>query len=196
MPNGKKKYKNYNKKNFEKRVRHIILKNKETKHISFEYNQTTISTAALGSSRLAHLTGITQGDGNVNRDGNQVRLSGLFAQMVFTAADTTNIIRVIVARYKGQYTSSPFPSTEVYNIIDLDDLDVVYDRAITIGTAGPASKMIKIKLKFRNKNLIQFDTTTSTSVTVNPYYIYFVSDSGAVSHPEMTGQIRVYYKDI
>lgn len=198
MPNGKrykkKRYNRSNSKNLKKVIRSVMYKEMETKHNSTTYNQVAVSTAALGTARLYHVTGVTQGSGNTNRDGHQIRLSGMYMNLMYAAADTTNILRVIVFRYKGRYDVNPI-TEEVYSILDLDDYDIKYDKTHVVSANGPAIKNIKIGMKFRYNNLIQYDDSTATSVTVNPYYVYFVSDSSVVTHPTITGQIRTYWKD-
>lgn len=197
MPYGKKyRKKPYkkNNKNLTRAVRSIIYKTMETKHNSTTYNQVTVGTQGLGAARLYHVTGVSQGSGNTQRDGHQIKLSGMYMNIILAAADSTNILRIIVFRYKGRYTAGPM-TAEVYSILDLDDVEAIYDKTHVVSTNGPAAKNIKIALKFRNRNLIQYDDSTDTSVTVNPWFVYFVTDSAAVTHPTITGQIRTYWKD-
>ena len=179
-------------------IRKEIYGNMETKHFSTTYNESPVSDTSGGVTRFFHVTGISQGDTNGTRDGNQVRLTTIYGKFTLIGKDTTNELRCVIGRYKkGGYTATPFGGTlETNTPIDLDDIEVLSDRLYTVGTAGANIRTFTVFKKFgRRPRLIQFDSTGATDVNTM-YFVYFVSDSVAADHPLINGYVRVFFKDV
>lgn len=178
-----------------KDVNKAIDRKTETKHRSISVSLAPISTYAIGSPRTDHLTSIATGTSNATRIGNRIRVSRIKGQYSVVYADSTNVVRFIIARYKKQWEANPFAGIEVYTCLDLDDWDVLVDRFVTVGTNNPTKRFFFNK-SIKRSTQITYDDTGSNDVNVNPYFMYTVSDSGAVSHPTITGCLRIFWKDM
>lgn len=179
-------------------VKNILHKSKETKFAGFSADATDVQD--VGRTPITvHLSAIAQGDGENERDGTLVRATGLYFKGFVAGADTTNVVRLIVARYKHDWLSAPFGSIAPTTLLDLDTFDVLWDKMLVTGSSGPAVRPFEIKINLRKKNKlgmpITFDGTASNNVSVNPLYLYAVSDSGAISDPTISYEGRLYYKD-
>lgn len=195
MPYKRKRTKTYRKRNFKKAIQAVINSNLETKQRDIELNSVAIPDQALGGITY-ELPYLTQGDGQNGRTGNLINVTGIYSMFHFRAADTTNAIRIILYIPKC-------PTDEVavdyYELIDQDKYTVLYDRLISLSTQGPTSKTVSLRRSFKRGGkkgiAVHYSSGTANAYTKNAIKLYFVSDSGAVTHPDVSGFLRMYFKD-
>lgn len=191
-------------KSFNSRVRAIassvVKKNSETKHKTFEYNVQSISDSATGNVVDQALNAIAGGSGKSQRTGNAVFLSGLNGKFVIAGADTTNIVRVVLYIAKDVDDTLTADGVEVYNAIDLDRFTVLSDFFVTTSSNGSDAKSFTIRRKFnRGKKRgisAHWASSSASDYAKNALRLYIVSDSGVVTHPALTGFIKLFYKDL
>lgn len=177
-------------------VNRMIATRRETKFFTTSYDEIAIQDS--GRSPLStELTNITSGDGQSQRTGHQVDVTGFYGKFVIGAGDTTNIVRLVICM--PRVAATPLSGLSVIDLLDFDQYTVLYDRYHTVGTGNLQTKMIEIKRKFdfgtRKGISVHYSSGTGTDVTKNAIYLYAVSDSTAVADPIISGNLRLYYKD-
>lgn len=178
-----------------KYVRNALNRDKETKQATLGAMTMSPSTYAGGSLLTYVLTQIAQGDGASDRDGNLIKVTGFYARFVCTYADTTNIIRFRLWMPKADNSVSA-TSVDYSDAIDQDTTRDFIDRIVTVGSGGPMQKTVILKKKFRKPLYFRYYGSAGTNI-VTPYLMLSIgSDSGAVSHPTVTGHYRIYWKDV
>lgn len=192
----KKRYtRKYTNRKFKKAVQNIVNSNLETKQRDIELSSVAIPDSGIGGVTY-NLPYLTQGDGQNSRTGNLIHVTGLYSMLHFKAADTTNAVRVVLYIPKC-------PTDEIAvsysGLIDQDKYTVLYDNILSLSTQGPACKTIRLLRSFKKNGrkgiAVQYSSGTANAYTKNAINLYFVSDSGAVTHPDVSGFIRMYFKD-
>lgn len=182
-----------------KYVNQKIQRSLETKFLPRPYDETPIASPA-GTPVNSALTIIQQGTDANQRVGNQIHVTGWYGQLTFTGSltDDFNTIRCLI--YSPKDPSVTLTGIEVYDNIDLDQFNVYYDKLFTVSkNGGPFTRNLTLRKKFNKGNRqgkkVQYYGSGSTDYASGPMFLYVVSDSLAVSHPIVTGHLRVYYKD-
>lgn len=198
----KRRSQNTNMKNrkFKKAVQQIISKNIETKTLGFGYINNPIGNSASGVNFSIDLTGISEGSGQLNRLGNNIHVTGLWSDLTYTAGfgDVHSVIRCIL--YIPKDANDVISSVDIYSLVDLDKYTILYDDTINMveDTSTHFQRRVK-KWSFTRGGKrgisVQWHGNTALQFAKNPLRWYFVSNSGAVAHPTMSGRIRLYFKD-
>lgn len=216
MKKFKKAYKkDYSKPTF-KQVKKIVKKEianeVETKLLT---QNTSTTFNSIGTSWVElECTGLSQGDTQGTRDGNQITLKGLRLTGVLVGGqsnlatdDNRNFVRIVVALWDSKSatplqtngcTSSALLSDKVATGTGL--IKKYYDKIHLLPVAGrdstgyiPSMKYIKKFFKFNRK--INYQSTVAGSAQ-NKLIISMISDSGAVSNPGFVqGDITTYFDD-
>ncbi len=192
-----KKNKKNNKTSLKTMIQKQIEKNLETKQVAYTYTNNPIGDQARTPFDV-NLTAITEGDGQNNRTGNQIRITGFHAKFTYQAADSTNRIRVVL--YIPHDAQNVLSTTTVDSLIDQDKHTVLYDEVINL-VQGTAKDLVTrtISRKFnrgaRKGILSIWSNNTATGNSKNALRIHWASDSLAVSDPTVSGTMRMYYKD-
>lgn len=180
-------------------VQKMINSNIETKFHTNSWSSSGIQD--VGRTPIdADLNNVAVGTGAANREGHQISLTGLYGKFVVTGADATNIVRVILYIPKDPTSSlSSVGGIGISTLIDQDRFTVMYDKYFTTTSNGPNQKVFTIARKWnkgsRKGIQTQFYGGASTDFAKNRLKLYVVGDSGAVSDPSLTGNIRCYFKD-
>lgn len=192
MPFRKKKSSG-GRKTFTKKVQRIISRNLETKTILVNYAGVGI-TDSTRTPLDQNLTGISQGDSQDTRDGNQLRMTSVSADFFITGYDSTNSIRVLL--YKPKNKSDDLTGLQFNQAPDLDRFVILKDFFVTTSSAGANNKRLRFYKKFMGAGMaVQFDGPTANDVQTNMLRLYIVSDSLAVVDPSINGYVRMYFKD-
>lgn len=192
-----KKFRKFNRPGIAKRVRKLESKLKPEKKFTYTlYTAQSISNAGVDT----QLTGVATGTSQNDRIGNSIRVTGIYADLFFTGADLTNSMRCIVYIPRNPTDNLSVGPLQFNQGPDLDSYVVLKDMLITTSQAGPDVARRKIRLKFDrglSKGIhVQYNGTGGGNLIKNPVRIYFVSDSGAIAHPELNGYIYMYYTDM
>lgn len=199
-------------------VRRIHYANAEQKHI--DHGAAGVSGISTTGSYLK-LTGIGNGATGTTRVGDRVWIDKIFFHFNFYSgstalgADDYNWLRVVFfqvldddAGYvptvselfrTGVQPSSQYPFLQ-YSEDASTRFKVIWDRIFKITSTdsgvGPTTKLLRGWIPGSKcvTRVIDYNTT-STSGKGNLYF-YVLSDSGAVGHPQMYYQCRVYFKDL
>jgi len=165
----------------------------EKKQIVFSMNQVSIDNAGVDNT----LNAIAQGTGQADRVGNSVKFSGYWGRFSIYFPDSPNFFRVIVYSPKNEGDTMFNDSVTVTGVYDMDKYNVYYDKMFSgDGTAGNATRSLTIRKKWKNGKKQQYNGPASGNIVSGRLILYCVSDSGAVSHPYITGSLRLYYVDV
>lgn len=191
---GYKKKRWYKKKNY-KRFRKFNYAKPEKK---FKINTFSGISIGAGTPVSQELTYIANGTQQNERIGNQIRVTGIFADLIITGADTTNTIRMII--YIPHDPSNTLSSLMYNGAPDMDQFTILYDKIITTSSNGPNNKRVMIRRSYTRgykKGIrIQYYGSAATDVSKNRILIYVVSDSAAIPDPQLNGYLRMYYTDV
>ncbi len=178
-------------------------------NVEYKFLDTIVTAGSVGTSPVINqLTNIVQGDGGSSRDGNQVKVVGIYLNYLCTinASATNTQIRVLLvhdSQTNGAiYTSGDLLSdiTAVDSIVAPLNLDnkyrfkVLYDRVHHLSDNGNQS--ISFKKFFKTNSRIRFDGTAGdiTDLTSSSYSIMFVSNE-ATNVAAVTRNLRLRFID-
>lgn len=191
-----------------RRIRQEMGRTKEQKH----YDVGLYTVDAIDTADIALLTGITQGDTDLTRDGDRAVLKSVHVRMHVTAAATSQILRVIYFRW-NQSTTDTIPTTghileSATNAVNMpynwDNLrmgmfKILSDRTYYMpASALGADKSFRTFLvqfypKRFGKKPIQFDNTTVTGT--GHIYQLIVSDKATSNGPSVKYYSRAVFTD-
>lgn len=179
-------------------VKALVRKQQETKFVGLSYAAQPIQDA-LRTPVDTDMNGVAVGTGYAARIGHQITVTGYHGEFMFTGADATNIMRMVIYVPKDPDDSLSADITGVTTLIDLDRYTVLMDRLIGTTSGGVNQQRVVFKKKFAKGNRrgmqTQFFGTNATDFSKNRLRLYITSDSGAISDPTVSGRFRCYYKD-
>lgn len=155
------------------------------------------------------LTEVTQGDSASSRDGDHVTPKSLFLRYEVRAADATNAIRVIIWRQNlnsatvgprllniMQYTTTV--ATDIYSpyIVhsEFAKFKILSDKNYVL-TQGTDNQVIIEEMYFDLSRQPQLNFNQGANTGEYQYFISFLNDSGAITHPSLKGWSRFRYTD-
>ena len=195
-------YSRYRKKQFVKRVQHVITKTAEKKFYPVSQLPTAVSEAGI----LWSLSSVPQGTTDVTREGDQLRLRSIEFNYQCIVADTTNTMRVIVFIYKppaiptvtdilqGPVSTAVAPLSP-YNHDNRYNYQVLHDRLYQLDSV---TQLVTKKLKiWKIPNILRKVQYVAGSITLNMngVYVLAISDSAAVTHPTFGFHSKVNFSD-
>lgn len=162
------------------------------------------AASASTTPALTDCCAISQGDTNLTRDGNRIWIKSISVSFELVRADTTNIFRIMFVQwlpdngtsgdavtYGEITTAGSYPLADMYNTQFGSKFRVLYDKTHKI-SADDTSKVIHFSLRPAVRKLNYNGTATSGTGHV---YAILMSDSSAVSHPQVNGYVRVKFTD-
>jgi len=175
--------KNGSQKSLTRVVNQILDSKMEKKWISQDYSSTVSNTATL-----IDLTSIGQGNNAITRVGASITVKSFEINSIFTIADTTNIIRMMVFEWIPSDTSDAPSSSELLLTASSvlspvlpykpSRFKILYDKNLVLDTYHP---ILENKFKLKLDHQVQYDLSVDTGS--RHLYLYLQSDSGASAHP-------------
>jgi hypothetical protein len=172
----------------------------ETKYIDLILSASTVSNAMS----INLLNGITQGTTATNRLGETVRSVRISYNLQFVGADATNFVRFLLvvdhqcngATFAAADLLANQPDPFAFRFMDnIARFSVLCDRDIDLTLTGPDAVHIRGNVKTKAISFYTGAANTIANIKTNGIFAVFISDSGAVSHPTVSGDIRYFYKD-
>ena len=190
-------------KKLERKVKQLEVED-ETRIIFTQILNTGISTVGL----LTSIDAILQGDTSQSRSGLMIKPLYLEADLIYESeiTDQYNIMRcMIVQSKKGTLTLADFsPVSFGPTIPQLDAYTVLYNKQVVLDNnyAGNVAGVPILDYKHTHHHIkvkvprnIYYPDAGSTSLK-NQLYVFFVSDSNAVAHPDVEDfTCRLTFKD-
>lgn len=187
-----------------KQVKQIAYQSGEQKKV-YSSSASQLVDNNLGYTRW-FLPNIAQGDGADQRIGDKVNLDRLVVEGVITFPDSTNIVRIVVGAYRAD---APMPTSmsgiypAVQTPTDSHKLNIAVWRDFVVcgGTSGgPSCKRIKMNIPLKRKGRPGMVVDYKAGLTDlenggNNLFMFMISDSAAVSHPQWRGKWELYYHD-
>lgn len=179
-------------------VKKAIQRNQETMVRTTVWSGTNITDAVLSNFEYG-VYEIDQGDSQRSRHGNQITITKFTFNGFLTLGDAYNVVRAVLFIPRNTSSSLVTDGLEVDDAIDLDKYTVLHDKLYFI-TAGRNVVPINITKIFNKGNrrglkMIYKGATGSSDIEKNKMSLYLVSDSGAISHPQLSGVARTFFKD-
>jgi len=171
-----------------------LLGNRELKHSDTALGATDISTTGF----VLNPTLISQNTTANGRIGNVIMIKSVAWEYFFSAADATNFVYgYFLACPNGQAAAPSFSTW--YTPPDDDQYIVLRKKQVLLqsgANGGPQIASWAGKHTFPgNGLLVHYDSSVNTSEIINRLSFSFVSDSGVITHPTVTGFFRVTYTD-
>lgn len=182
----------------------------ELKYVDETFNATSISFTPT----FYDLTEISNGTGKDRRIGSDITLTSIQFQLSFTKADTTNFIRMVLFQWYPNNDDSPPDWTKLFQYhtvgVPVDQQELMSPLAITEADVGTYKIMMNKQFLLDTEESVQlmngfikkgFRKNISyagslPTVGTNHIYLLLVSDSGATSHPTISGHFRLRYTDM
>lgn len=175
----------------------------ETKYTDVIFGGVSISTTPT----FHDATDIQSGTSVTGRTANRIFVTHLECRLLFAAAasDGNNVIRMIFGRSRaGALTTADYPQN-IYTHVDTDKIRILKDFTVcsqlnfqdtsaTPDTDGVEKKFRYFKIPVNA--YCKYDGSTSTTSLDGQIGIQAVSDSGLATHPTITGDVRIFFKDV
>lgn len=169
-----------------------------------KYWDVTNSAAIDFSGVIYDLSLIPQGDTDISRDGDKLMPTSLYLNMKVEAGDPTNVMRVIVFRWKinsAAYaptvadilavTGSAYAPMSPYLHDIKSQFTVVKDLTFHVSSYNVFA-WYKRTIRLAKRTIKYAGGTTSAS---DKLYMLVVSDSGTITHPSFTSYTRLNFTD-
>lgn len=190
----------------DKRVRSIVKKELKKNSEIHYHDRTLVNTSVdYSGTSFFSLSGISQGDTDITRTGDQVIPRFLQIRGSVVAGDGTNLVRVMVVQYKynanddpadiDQLLSATYKATVGYPLAPYNHdyrgkaFAVLADKLFTVDTYNPI-RQFNIKLKRIAKIAYPAGGTTALK---NSLYLVACSDSAAATHPTVLATCRLWF---
>lgn len=190
-------------------VKRLIGTRQETKF----YSSTLVSAAVSSSATLYDVTNPGQGDTDQTRDGDRLYAKKLYVRMSLTVAtgDVTNLVRIIWFQWFPSTTTlaptvsdilllGPSGAADVYSHYSHDRrqmFSILYDKVFTLsGSATIVTTSSQKRMTYilhPKRKQMQFDNGASTGT--NHIWLMTISDSSAVSHPQIVSAQKFMFTD-
>lgn len=185
-------------------VRRALDKREELK-----ISDTTIASGIDNVGSVVDLTDMTQDITEASRIANKVAPKWVELRLTLTCADATNIMRLVLIQWHLDSDAAPPLASNVlqaglvtgsygpwagYNNDDRALFRVLGDWSYQMNASTANGSVIVVKKIKAAMRQIEFNGTSTTGT--EKLYLIAISDSGAVSHPTVTGAVRVYYGDL
>lgn len=195
---------------FNKRVKKVITRAAETKHI--DTNTITISSSSPVIQVLSAFP--AEGTGEQQRVGDQIMLKSINVRWraESNTADTHNTFRFIVFAWNN--TAAPVGAGDIiqdtgsvydyllspynFDAKDRGDFIVMLDRRVTVGVLGGEKPYIDGQWNFSGSRLPhkKKDFNAATVISRWYYYVLVMHDSSAVPNPTFMMHTRTTFTDI
>lgn len=181
---------------FTRKVLKVVRKVQEKKYWPF-LNSTTISL--VGS--LLDVSGVTQGDTDVTRDGDQLTVKSMIINFSNTVADGSNYLRFIAFQWYPATTPTSAdvildttqPIISPYAHDTRYQYRILQDKLCYVDTDDPNRLcMMKVTRGFKTRT-IQYIGGGTTGT--NKIYVFVFSDSGAAPHPAVAWSGKLNFVD-
>lgn len=181
-----------------KEVKKLVMAPMEKKNFPWYFQDFEISTTHT----VVDLTAVAQGDGEQSRDGDSIKITGMYGRGVLFWGDAVNMIRLTVIRWK---CNSVPTAAQIYDTTAIgtnggmfssfnhkyrDNFVVISDKYVDIDSYHPYKQVI-IKAGAQPKTTFNGAATTGG----NKLFLILSSDSSAAGHPSLTMRADVHYID-
>lgn len=184
-------------------VKSAITRKAEHKYVDLQLNVTAVSTTM----QQFLMNGLTQGTNVNNRIANEVKI--LYADVCYqwqlpSAGDQTNYCRAMIVRDK-QPNGAAFSASDLL-AFSTDPLSwtnednkarfkFYHDRSYDLSLTGPCAVHFRRRVKLDFTTYFTGSTNTIAQIKSNSMYFCVISDSGAVTHPNIDANIRIWWTD-
>ena len=186
-------------------LKQMIHANAETKIFDTNHpSNTVLSTGTI----IGPLCGMSQGSGDLQRNGDRIYIRKLYLRQTMLFADTTNFIRVIIFQWIPNNASitptfdsllqnTGQPITNAINDTNNTSLfrllsDITYSLSST-GDSGALVRNTSIFGKRLGRHILEFNPGLPTGF--NQIYVCVVGDSAAAPNPTYSLYSRLTYSD-
>lgn len=162
-----------------------------------------------GTNQIFIVNNPAQGDTDINRQGDKLRMLSLTIRGNLIIGDSTNVIRMVIFQWYSGSNSIPLEDvTEAsdssgrqwmspYKHDHAGKFKILYDKTFNMTNVGDNAQIVfKKTVNFRGKNAYVELNNGTTTVNTNAVYVSFVSDSAAVSHPTLNYYYRLRFTDV
>ncbi len=165
---------------------------------------TFVASVISTTMNTTYMSAITQGSNVSNRVGIQIEAHRLDYRLAFVTGDATNVIRFMVL-VDTIPQGATFAQSDLFLVGGIASLMpawennhrfiVLHDEFLSVDTYNPQKTrtgtvdLQGIQVRY------QGTTNNISAARANAIYVLFLSDSGAVPQPTVSGDIRFWFKD-
>lgn len=188
-----------------KGLRKFIARRTETSIINYDSGGTAIHPVT--TSAFKALTGITQGDDDGDRHGNQIFLKGFYGTYeILNTTANPKYIRVMLVMWNTQVTGIPplladvledstnYPWMSPTKFVNRKLMNVIYDKKHMFVRATANEKRFgRVSKKYRSKQL--YNSPNANGYVGWTPFMLFLSDTATATDIDVLHNIRIYYTD-
>lgn len=175
-----------------------------------KYFLTTYAGDATTTGRVDDLTNINQGDGDTDREGDQLGLRSIeinfqtYLDLAAAAPDNNNVVRFIV--FQWYPTTTPTVNSILTSLTppaitpiapyfhdNRFNFKILLDKRFALAKNGQHVRTFRSYVIKGFKPQVQFNNASITGT--NKIYALTISDSGAISHPTAAWVAKLNYSD-
>lgn len=179
-------------------IKKVLSSQIEKKHVFSSFDSTSVQDSGRTPLNFL-LNAMAQGDGQGQRTGHQIRVTGIHFKFWFhldaiATSDYTNFVRVQLIKPHDPAVTTI--SNAWYTHIDEDSSTIIMDKSIALNAYGPSTATMTYGKKFRGSGMVtQFSGAAAADLSRNRLILNLVSDSSVVPDPKVSGYYYLYYTD-
>ncbi len=194
-----------------KKALFLAAKTKAMLNVEYKCIDNTFSNQAVDSATpiISEITNVAQGDTATSRDGNQIKLTQVVINLLFTLRGVNTGMRYILVHDKqtngaaftmGDLLASTGVQQSLVSALNIDNkyrFRVLADKKFTLTDSGANKKVVK-KIFIPNLNIrMRFDgiTNSITDITSSSLALVLLSEDTGAASPLMSAFIRVRFVD-
>lgn len=184
-----------------KQVKGIIAEQQEHK-----YHQKYLGIGIDNAGTVIDLSDVSQGDTDLRRDGDELMPTSLNVKYAAVAADSTNLMRVIIFRYKPDVQAATIPGLSnilipnglavspywFYSVDLREQFNILYDKTHSLATADKNQVFVDTTLKMAKQTV---GYTSGSIYGRDHIFLLVLSDSTAATHPSIEFSSRLNFTD-
>jgi hypothetical protein len=182
-----------------RQVKQVLDSRKQVKFLDNNSSNSLTTTPTIFD-----LSSVAQGNTVYQRIGQSIIAKALKVRALFTIADATQVMRIVIFKWFMSDTSD-VPSTgelfdlsgsaAIYNLPFLlykpSRFKILYDKTITMSTNWQPVQMLEMSIPLNHQ--VEFDIGANTGR--NHVYVWLVSDSSVSTHPVCDLTTQLVYND-
>lgn len=171
------------------------------------YDSATNGTSISNVATVAKILTVPQGIGQAQRIGDELALVYHKMRYSFVSADTYNVCRLLIfqwndndsfnaptaAKLLTNGSTGAIDVTSEFNPDNRDQYHIMYDRVHAMTTANNAVDYVTKERLIAPHSDVFFNIAATTGT--NMLYYLAISDSVAVTHPQINMLFRTFYRD-
>lgn len=176
----------------------VAMRKPETKRYYNDVeNQFVVDENGTDKGYTFNLTSIAQGNNENEREGNEVRATGVYGKFVVKGVQSLDTMLRGMLLIPKDPNDTGYENATVASHLDEDRYTVLKDVFMALNpNGGPNARTITFRKKFKYPLRLQYSTSSGGSCVRNNVKLHFVSDQNIAGNaPVISGYVYLYYHE-